>query len=126
MKISSLCLIFIFFLTACSNDSSLENRPLGKWKMVKIESYVYQNNGQIEHQITNVSDLGIVYVFRNNGLLTTINESESLETTFDYKIENNYLYIGESQYEYNKSFFLLSLSQIFVDGPLYRFEKLVD
>ena len=78
MKKILIFLMTIVLLSSCTNDDETPtNQILGKWKLVKVESYKLNpnnnNNNNTSLQTIDYSDKNITYDFRSNNKLIILN-----------------------------------------------------
>lgn len=130
----------IVLLSSCTNDDETPtNQILGKWKLVKVESYKLNPNNNTSLQTIDYSDKNITYDFRsNNKLIITGDQNiDNKNRESDYIFEKDYLSgypsegeskillvkIDGSKWTYSLTNGIMMLGQSYVDGADLYFER---
>lgn len=139
MKKALIFLMTIILLSGCTNDDETQTNPiLGKWKLVKIEYYDWNSNGNAGPQTIDYSDKNITYDFRsNNKLIVTGQNIDNGNRESDYIFEEDYLSgypsegeskmllvkIDGSKWTYSLTNGTMMLGQSYIDGGDLYFER---
>nr|WP_315194875.1 hypothetical protein [uncultured Flavobacterium sp.] len=139
MKKTLIFLMTIVLLSGCTNDDETPtNQILGKWKLVKVEYYKWNNN-IASLQTIDYSDKNITYDFRsNNKLIITGDQNiDNKNRESDYIFEKDYLSghpsegeskmllvkIDGSKWTYSLTNGTMMLGQSYIDGANLYFER---